>query len=192
MKSEILNKLENLLQTENVLSVQKEFKQLSAQFRSLAAHGISDIDESEDDHEDDETEDEQNTSDKAEKIKPDSESSHKEEEIQTIDEKAQQAESADGNTMADGVSDTAEPLVVVVDDAGENLAENSHQGESEVLNSEGTGTKETEPVAQDDEVSKITDSDLPLNYSKGLDEKAQVEEGAKNNSEDTIIAAVSE
>src|SRR5690606_22711393 len=129
MKSEILNKLENLLQTENVLSVQKEFKQLSAQFRSLAAHGISDIDESEDD----ETEDEQNTSDKAEKIKPDSESSHKEEEIQTIDEKAQQAESADGNTMADGVSDTEEPLVVVVDDAG-----NSHQGESEALNSEGT------------------------------------------------------
>jgi len=187
MKSEILNKLENLLQTENVLSVQKEFKQLSAQFRSLAAHGISDIDESEDDHEDDETEDEQNTSDKAEKIKPDSESSHKEEEIQTIDEKAQQAESADGNTMADGVSDTEEPLVVVVDDAG-----NSHQGESEALNSEGTGTKETEPVAQDDEVSKSTDSDLHLNDSKGLDEKAQVEEGAKNNSENTIIATVSE
>ena len=72
MKSEILNKLENLLQTENVLSVQKEFKQLSAQFRSLAAHGISDIDESEDDHEDDELEDEQNAAHIADQVKHES------------------------------------------------------------------------------------------------------------------------
>lgn len=60
MKSEILKKLENLLETDNILSVQREFKQLSAQFRSLAAHGIADIDESEEDHEDDEHEDEEN------------------------------------------------------------------------------------------------------------------------------------
>src|SRR5690554_7408952 len=60
MKSEILKKLENLLENENILSVQREFKQLSAQFRSLAAHGIAEIDESEEDHEDDNHEDEVN------------------------------------------------------------------------------------------------------------------------------------
>ena len=60
MKSEILNRLEHLLETENILSVQREFKQLSAQFRSLAAHGIADIDESEEDHEDDQHDDDVN------------------------------------------------------------------------------------------------------------------------------------
>ena len=57
MKSEILKKLEHLLETENILSVQREFKQLSSQFRSLAAHSIADLDESEEDHEDDQHDD---------------------------------------------------------------------------------------------------------------------------------------
>src|SRR5690554_3055055 len=57
MKSDILKKLETLLETENILSVQREFKQISAQFKSLVAHGIADIDESEEDHEDDEHDD---------------------------------------------------------------------------------------------------------------------------------------
>ena len=103
MKSEILNKLETLLESENILSVQKEFKQLSAQFRSLAAHGISDIDESEDDHEDDHDEDDQDYSAKTpvsenapEEIKPSEETKELKKqaaESEGIDELAQMAES---------------------------------------------------------------------------------------------------
>lgn len=48
MKTEILTKLEKLLETDNIFSVQQEFKQLSAQFKSLIDHGRSEEDEVDD------------------------------------------------------------------------------------------------------------------------------------------------
>lgn len=103
MKSEILEKLENLLETENILSVQREFKQLSAQFRSLAAHGIADIDESEEDHEDDQHEDE---------VSPERASAH-------VDKPA--AESDEKQTELKAVPEDASPSTD--DDASKSLSE---------------------------------------------------------------------
>ncbi len=53
MKTEILTKLERLLETDNIFTVQQEFKQLAAQFRNLIDHGISDT-EGDDEQTDDE------------------------------------------------------------------------------------------------------------------------------------------
>ncbi len=120
MKSEILNKLENLLESENILSVQKEFKQLSAQFRSLAAHGISDIDESEDDHEDDHDDDHEYAvetpvaTDKTEEVKESVETGEKKEpkepgvESEGIDELAQTAEATGESTAETNKNDSPE------------------------------------------------------------------------------------
>lgn len=128
MKSEILNKLENLLQTENVLSVQKEFKQLSAQFRSLAAHGISDIDESEDDHEDDELEDEQNAAHIADQVKHESDALKGETEntTESVVEDAVSGESLDEKAqVAEGEKQVAEEAIstVVADEATSEASE---------------------------------------------------------------------
>ena len=57
MKTEIITKLEKLLETDNIFTVQQEFKQLAAQFRNLIEHGVSNTDESEEEQDDDEQDD---------------------------------------------------------------------------------------------------------------------------------------
>ena len=54
MKTEILTKLEKLLENENIFAIQQEFKQLAAQFRNLIEHGVSETEHGEHDEEDDE------------------------------------------------------------------------------------------------------------------------------------------
>ncbi|NEN25021.1 DUF349 domain-containing protein [Cryomorpha ignava] len=183
MKSEILNKLEILLQTENVLSVQKEFKQLSAQFRSLAAHGISDIDESEEDHEDDEHDDEVNAHVERVEVKTDTESSDKKEDTESIDEKAQQAETNEQKTRAVEVSDTAATPTIEAIDHKEGIDEKAQQAESDDVKSDHTETLKTAANMKDESAAEKTDLEVAQNENEGITEKAQQAESEKSKPE---------
>ena len=183
MKSEILNKLENLLQTENVLSVQKEFKQLSAQFRSLAAHGISDIDESEEDHEDDQHDDEVNAHVERGEVKSDAEGVHKNEETGSIDEKAQITESEPGNVQAVEISETASSHIKQMSHENEGIDERAQQAESDGVDSMTTGTFETTPSVENKTETEIADPEVSQKESEGATEKAQQAESDKSEPE---------
>lgn len=163
MKSEILNKLESLLQTENVLSVQKEFKQLSAQFRSLAAHGISDIDESEDDHEDDDHDDEVNAHSQQAEAKPQTESTSKKD----------AGEISEGEESAKSASAESE----------EGIDEMAQKAETTEVKSEGDETSPTQPSTANETVGEKSDSDKAQNELKDPTEKAQKAESEKSEPE---------
>jgi len=180
MKSEILNKLEELLETENILTVQKEFKQLSAQFKSLAAHGISDIDDSDEDHEDDDHEDEVNEgradTPKSQDSPAKSSDSEKNSDASAgIDEIAQTAESESGNPASlDSISAQSDKTT----DAETTAASADEKGQKSESNTENDVKIDSDSSDnQDSNSASIDDNrDAVLSDATTVDEKAQVAE----------------
>lgn len=176
MKSEILQKLKSLLETENILSVQREFKQLSAQFRSLVAHGITDIDESDDDHEDDLHDDEVSPDNQVQSISVEDPAPIQTQEqtpASTSEEEQQPAteEKKDTDSLPE---ETPQPSTPIAEETSaisqpEEKAEPSTSVEVEDVSTSAAPPAETESTAeaaQQDSSEKVLDPTEPTEVEK--------------------------
>ena len=211
MKSEILKKLETLLETENILSVQREFKQLSAQFRSLAAHGIAEMDESEEDHEDDAHEDDVNpehqnigaqkpdaeADEKQSELKADtaieisptlveadkssSEKSDAKETDQPIEEKSESQPESD--TATNDLTTEPTELEVRDSDAPESREEETHTNEEKTEPITESATPEATPVTEDKKEDEEVKQEVTETAEAVDAEKVPVTEDVANTEE---------
>ncbi len=168
MKLEIISKLEELLQSENILAVQKEFNQLSTQFRKKTADELKAA---------------------ADAISP-SEDASKSEDVQTETENSEApSDSSLGEKLKAAAADVADTIVEIAEVVKEEAAEKMEDVKAVVLEKKTEVSEKASQMVNDiaesvdglaeevaDKMEEVADEVIPVVESVVEEAKATVEE----------------